>query len=90
MNVFEDELTGSGKAWNWRDVATKIPRGRMKSMWRVCVMLGDTVTARQALQKAGQDGTADLKSLDTLDKLKEDAAAAYNSKDFRKVELFAL
>ena len=51
-------------------------------------MLGDTVTARQALQKAGQDGTADLKSLDTLDKLKEDAAAAYNSKDFRKVGLF--
>ena len=53
-------------------------------------MLGDTVTARQALQKAGQDGTADLKSLDTLDKLKEDAAAAYNSKDFRKVGLFVL
>jgi len=48
------------------------------------LMLGDTVTARQALQKAGQDGTADLKSLDTLDKLKGDAAAAYNSKDFRK------
>ena len=56
-------------------------------MTKCSLMLGDTVTARQALQKAGQDGTADLKSLDTLDKLKGDAAAAYNSKDFRKVEL---
>jgi len=48
------------------------------------VLLGDTVTARQALQNAGQEGEAEMKSIETLDRFKTEANTAYDNKDFRK------
>jgi len=52
------------------------------------VMLGDTVTARQALARAGQDGDAELRSIDTLDRFKAEANTAFESKDHRKALYF--
>lgn len=48
-------------------------------------MLGDSVTARQALQRAGQDGDPEMRNIEILEKLKTDTNNAYNTKDFRKV-----
>ena len=51
-------------------------------------MLGDTVTARQALQRAGQPTDPEMKNIENLEKLKTDTNNAYNTKDFRKVEYY--
>ncbi|XP_023327875.1 dnaJ homolog subfamily C member 7 isoform X1 [Eurytemora carolleeae] len=48
------------------------------------LMLGDSVTARQALQRAGQDGDPEMRNIEILEKLKTDTNNAYNTKDFRK------
>merc|ERR1711962_179996 len=48
------------------------------------IMLGDTVTARQALSRVGQEGEAELKNIDNLDRMKAESNNAYNVKDFRK------
>jgi len=54
------------------------------------LLLGDTVTARQALQKAvGTDGDAELRNIETLDRFKAEADTATNNKDYRKA-LFCL
>jgi len=53
------------------------------------LLLGDTVTARQALQNAGTDGDAELRNIDTLDRFKGEANTAFNNKDYRK-SLFCL
>merc|ERR1712012_851761 len=48
------------------------------------IMLGDTVTARQALSRVGQEGEAELRNIDNLDRMKTESNNAYNVKDFRK------
>jgi len=55
---------------------------------RSSVLLGDTVTARQALQRAGQEADAELRTIDTLDRFKTDSANAYATKDYRKALYF--
>ena len=56
-------------------------------MAKCSVLLGDTVTARQALQRAGQDGDPEGRTIDTLDRFKTEYTAAYNNKDYRKVNI---
>ena len=48
-------------------------------------MLGDTVTARQANQKAGSPQDQDLKNLEALERFKEETMNALNNKDYRRV-----
>jgi DnaJ family protein C protein 7 len=48
------------------------------------IMLGDTVTARQANQKAGSPQDQDLKNLEVLERFKEETMNALNNKDYRR------
>ena len=49
------------------------------------IVLGDTVTARQANQKAGSPQDQDLKNLEALERFKEETMNALNNKDYRRV-----
>ena len=61
---------------------------------KCCISLGDTTSARQAIEKAlsmEPNNTAVLQeknNLVTLEKFKEDASNSYNAKDFRKVRSY--
>ena len=48
-------------------------------------MLGDVVTARQAMEKAGVQQDQDSRSLDTLERFKEETTNSINNKDYRRV-----
>jgi len=54
---------------------------------RCCVMLGDTVSARQALTKLGNlgdDNPTEQRNIETVEKMVSDSQQAYQSKDYRK------
>jgi len=54
---------------------------------RCCVMLGDTVTAKQALTKLGnlgEENPTEQRNVDTVDRMVSDSQQAYQSKDYRK------
>ena len=48
-------------------------------------MLGDVVTARQAMEKAGVQQDQDSRSLETLERFKEETTNSINNKDYRRV-----
>jgi len=48
------------------------------------IMLGDVVTARQAMQKAGGQQDQDSRNLETLERFKEETTNSLNSKDYRR------
>ena len=58
---------------------------------KCCLTLGDTASARQAIEKAesiDQGNTSvnqEKNNLNTLEKFKDDALVAYNAGDYRKV-----
>jgi len=50
-------------------------------------MLGDTITARQALTKLaalGEENAGEQRNVESVDKLVSDSKQAYNSRDYRK------
>ena len=49
------------------------------------IMLGDVVTARQAMEKAGVQQDQDSRSLETLERFKEETTNSINNKDYRRV-----
>jgi hypothetical protein len=50
------------------------------------VLLGDTVSARQALERVGdQEAEAERGNIDLLERFTRDGQAAFTAKDFRKV-----
>jgi len=54
---------------------------------RCCVLLGDTVSARQALTKLGdlgEDNPAEQKNIEMVEKMVADSQQAYQGKDYRK------
>ena len=54
---------------------------------RCCVLLGDTVTARQALTRLGslgEENQAEQRNIESLEKLVGDSQQAYQAKDYRK------
>jgi len=54
---------------------------------RCCVLMGDTVTARQALTKLGELGgenVAEQRNVDLVERLRADGQQAYQSGDFRR------
>merc|ERR1719328_279783 len=54
---------------------------------RCCVMLGDTVTARQALTKLGslgEDTSTEQRNVDMIERMVTDSQQAYAAGDFRK------
>merc|ERR1719376_1288598 len=54
---------------------------------RCCVLLGDTVTARQALTRLGslgEENQAEQRNIESLEKLVGDSRQAYQAKDYRK------
>lgn len=54
---------------------------------RCCVMLGDTVTARQALTKLGslgEDTSAEQKNVDVIERMVSDSSQSYAAKEYRK------
>ena len=58
---------------------------RWSRLAKCSIMLGDTVTARQANQKAGSPQDQDLKNLEALERFKEETMNALNNKDYRRV-----
>jgi len=57
-------------------------------MAKCCVMLGDTVSARQAVNRVAELGgsgvDAEQRNVELIEKYESDSQQAYNSKDFRK------
>merc|ERR1712038_1345417 len=54
---------------------------------RCCVMLGDTVSAKQALTKLGNlgdDNPTEQRNIETVEKMVSDSQQAYQGKDYRK------
>ena len=54
---------------------------------RCCVMLGDTVSAKQALTKLGNlgdDNPTEQRNIETIEKMVSDSQQSYQSKDYRK------
>merc|ERR1712212_898229 len=54
---------------------------------RCCVMLGDTVSAKQALTKLGnlgEDNPTEQRNIETVEKMVSDSQQAYQGKDYRK------
>jgi len=54
---------------------------------RCCVMLGDTVSAKQALTKLGnlgEDNPTEQRNIETVEKMVSDSIQAYQCKDYRK------
>jgi len=54
---------------------------------RCCILLGDTVSAKQALTKLGNlgdDSPTEQRNIETVEKMVSDSQQAYHSKDYRK------
>jgi len=54
---------------------------------RCCILLGDTVSAKQALTKLGNlgdDSPTEQRNIETIEKMVSDSQQAYHSKDYRK------
>ena len=54
---------------------------------RCCVMLGDTVSAKQALTKLGnlgEDNTTEQRNIEMVEKMVSDSQQSYQAKDYRK------
>jgi hypothetical protein len=53
------------------------------------VLLGDTVSARQALERVGgQEAEGEQANIQLLERFTRDAQAAFSGKDYRKVPFF--
>jgi hypothetical protein len=53
------------------------------------VLLGDTVSARQALERVGgQEAEGEQANIQLLERFTRDAQAAFSGKDYRKVFIF--
>jgi len=48
------------------------------------IMIGDAVTARQAMQRAGVEDQTDKRNLEALERFKEETMNSVNSKDYRR------
>jgi hypothetical protein len=61
---------------------------RWSRIARCSVLLGDTVSARQALERVGdQEADGERSSILTLERFTRDAQSAFAGKDFRKVPI---
>ncbi len=59
---------------------------RWSRIARCSVLLGDTVSARQALERVGgQEAEGEQANIQLLERFTRDAQAAFSGKDYRKV-----
>ncbi len=63
---------------------------RWSRIARCSVLLGDTVSARQALERVGgQEAEGEQANIQLLERFTRDAQAAFSGKDYRKVPFFS-
>ncbi len=64
---------------------------RWSRIARCSVLLGDTVSARQALERVGgQEAEGEQANIQLLERFTRDAQAAFSGKDYRKVLIFCV